>query len=169
MERARQQDEALRARGFVPDRPWQSLFERRLAVGCDLDGTLFRRRVGPDERGPYEFTRVGEDLVNEMTAHTLDLYRADGFAIVLMSGRPTEFRAETVAALEANVLEYDDLFTRPLASSSIPDEAMKEQMFLQEVDPWYDIRLMLDDRKKVVDMWRRLDRFPCWAVADGDF
>lgn len=167
-DRALFRDEVLRAHGFTPEKPVESLFEREPAVGVDIDGTLAQRREGEGERGPFEFARVGEDLVNEMVAHVVELLRADGLKVVLLSGRQEEFRPETEEWLRRNDLPYDALVMRPLADRR-RDDVVKRELYLTRVKPFWDLRVMLDDRQRVVDMWRDLGEFPCWQVAAGNF
>jgi len=168
-ERAQRQEAILRRNGFIPqDGGWETLFALEAAIGVDIDGTLARRREGPEERGPFEFARVGEDLVNEMVAHAMELFRVDGLKVILLSGRQEEFRPETEAWLKANDLVYDDLIMRPIGDRR-RDDVVKRELYLDLVKPFYDIRVMFDDRKRVVDMWRDLGEFPCWQVAPGDF
>lgn len=62
------------------------------AVMCDIDGTLALR----GDRGPYDFTRCDEDLLNVSVRHALDSFRrADDDVIVLLSGRGEEHREKT--------------------------------------------------------------------------
>ena len=48
------------------------------------------------------------------------------------------------------------------------DHEVKREMFLVEIEDDYDIQFVLDDRKQVVDMWRK-EGLPCFQVAPGDF
>lgn len=170
-ERALAQDRQLRASGWAPNRPWQTLFERLPAIGCDLDGTFFLRGEGPEARNWFDWHRVEEDGVNEMVAYFLDLVNHDGlYSVVLLSGRPEDPCGEpTERALKKAEVGYAALHMRPPLDNR-PDDVVKEEMFRAHVEPYWDMRLMLDDRNRVVDMWRdRVGLFPCWQVARGDF
>ena len=49
-----------------------------------------------------------------------------------------------------------------------PDEVVKEEIFNENIRGNYSVRFVLDDRSKVVDMWRQLG-LKCLQVAEGDF
>lgn len=134
------------------------------AVLCDIDGTLALR----DGRGPFEFERCGEDLVNEPVAYALSLLSRAGDQIVLMSGRPDDYRDLTEAWLEKNGIEYSELWMRP-SGDFRPDDIVKGELFDAHVRDRYRVRLVLDDRDRVVSLWRRTLGLPCWQVAYGDF
>lgn len=170
-ERAEAQDRELRKLGYVPNRPWETLFERLPAIGCDLDGTFFLRGDKPGVRSWFDWHRVEEDAVNEMVAYFLDLVNHDNlYSVVLLSGRPDDLcREPTERALKAAELDYAALYMRPPLDNR-PDDVVKEEMFRTQVEPYWDMRLTLDDRDRVVGMWRdRIRQFPCWQVAPGNF
>ena len=53
------------------------------------------------------------------------------------------------------------------ASHFVPDEILKKDMLDKHADI-DDVFLVVDDRNKVVDMWRSLG-LDVFQVADGDF
>lgn len=48
------------------------------------------------------------------------------------------------------------------------DSVVKEEIYRKEIEPRFNVHLVLDDRNQVVDMWRKLG-LPCWQVAEGNF
>tara|TARA_R110002020_G_scaffold227539_13_gene438195 strand:+ start:10087 stop:10632 length:546 start_codon:yes stop_codon:yes gene_type:complete len=48
------------------------------------------------------------------------------------------------------------------------DSIVKREMYEEYIKPHYNVKLVLDDRNQVVDMWRELG-LPCWQVAAGNF
>ena len=61
---------------------------------------------------------------------------------------------------------YDDLFMR-MAGDKRPDYVVKKDIldnFIKISDVWF----VLDDRKSVVDMWRKAG-LRCLQVQEGDF
>ena len=48
------------------------------------------------------------------------------------------------------------------------DSIVKKELYRKYIHPNYYVRLVLDDRNQVVDMWRSLG-LPCWQVAPGNF
>ncbi|WP_404953173.1 RNA ligase [Streptomyces sp. 147326] len=134
------------------------------AVLCDIDGTL----ALTGDRGPYDFSRCELDLLNESVRHALDAFkRADGDAIVLLSGRSEEHRPQTESWLRRHGVPYDELWMRA-AGDTRRDDVVKAELFDAHVRHRYAVRMSLDDRDRVVAVWRRMG-LPTWQVNYGDF
>lgn len=162
--------------GFVPfeDRPVETYVAKPgtpKAILVDLDGTLFIH----NGRGPHEYHRVEEDLLNEAVAEEIRLRAAAGYAILLASGRPekvakTNFdvRAATKRALAKHKVFYDHLWMRT-AGDFRKDTVVKLEIFDAHIRDHYDIRLCLDDRNAVVDQYRDDLGLPVWQCNNGAF
>lgn len=134
------------------------------AVMCDIDGTL----ALTGDRSPYDFSRCGIDALNEPVRYALDAFRrADGDRIVLLSGRGEEHRPQTEEWLERHKVPYDELWMRPLGDTR-RDDVVKAELFDAHVRHRYAVRVSLDDRDRVVAVWRRMG-LPTWQVNYGDF
>ncbi|MEE1759810.1 phosphatase domain-containing protein [Streptomyces sp. SP18BB07] len=134
------------------------------AVMCDIDGTLALR----GDRGAYDFTRCEEDLLNVSVRGALRSFRrADGDVIVLLSGRSEEHRGRTEAWLRAHEVPYDELWMRA-AGDHRRDDVVKAELFDRHVRHRFAVRVSLDDRDRVVAVWRRMG-LPTWQVNYGDF
>uniref|UniRef100_A0AAU2K314 AAA family ATPase n=1 Tax=Streptomyces sp. NBC_00049 TaxID=2903617 RepID=A0AAU2K314_9ACTN len=134
------------------------------AVMCDIDGTL----ALTGDRGPYDFSRCELDLLNEPVRHALDAFRrADGDTIVLLSGRSEEHRTQTESWLRRHEVPYDELWMRA-AGDTRRDDVVKAELFDAHVRHRYAVRVSLDDRDRVVAIWRRMG-LPTWQVNYGDF
>lgn len=134
------------------------------AVMCDIDGTL----ALTGDRGPYDFSRCELDLLNEPVRHALDAFRrADGDVIVLLSGRSEEHRPQTESWLRRHQVPYDELWMRA-AGDTRRDDVVKAELFDAHVRHRYAVRVSLDDRDRVVAVWRRMG-LPTWQVNYGDF
>lgn len=48
------------------------------------------------------------------------------------------------------------------------DAIVKYELYRDYIAPWYDIKIVLDDRDRVVRMWRQIG-LTCLQVNDGDF
>ena len=48
------------------------------------------------------------------------------------------------------------------------DEIIKKEIYIEKIKDKYNILFVLDDRQKVVNMWRDLN-LTCLQVANGDF
>lgn len=133
------------------------------AVLCDIDGTLAIH----NGRGPYDIEKCETDLLNEEVARILALCdRADDY-VVLLSGRQSEFREHTARWLKANGVVYDELWMRAEGDRR-PDDVVKLELFDAHVRDRFDVRFILDDRDRVVALWRRLG-IPTWQVNYGNF
>ncbi|MFC9292621.1 RNA ligase [Streptomyces sp. NPDC057011] len=143
---------------YVPDP------ELPTAVMCDIDGTL--ALIG--DRGPYDFSRCELDLLNVSVRNALDVFRrADGDTIVLLSGRSEEHRPQTESWLRRHDVPYDELWMRATGDTR-RDDVVKAELFDAHVRHRYAVRVSLDDRDRVVAVWRRMG-LPTWQVNYGDF
>ncbi|GGX09808.1 phosphatase domain-containing protein [Streptomyces chryseus] len=134
------------------------------AVMCDIDGTL----ALTGDRGPYDFTRCEVDLLNDAVRRALHAFRrADNDVIVLLSGRGEEYRAQTESWLRRYDVPYDELWMRP-AGDGRRDDVVKAELFDRHVRHRYAVRVSLDDRDRVVALWRRMG-LPTWQVNYGAF
>ncbi|MEV6397187.1 AAA family ATPase [Streptomyces sp. NPDC051907] len=134
------------------------------AVMCDIDGTLAIR----GDRGAYDFTRCDEDVLNESVRGALRSFqRADGDVVVLLSGRGEEHRPLTEAWLARHEVPYDELWMRA-AGDQRRDDVVKAELFDRHVRTRYAVRVSLDDRDRVVAVWRRMG-LPTWQVNYGNF
>ncbi|WP_062214713.1 GntR family transcriptional regulator [Streptomyces sp. NBRC 109706] len=133
-------------------------------VLCDIDGTLALHH----DRAPFEFARCDTDRLNHPVRDTLVAWRHTyGAGIVLLSGRPDTWRTETEAWLYSNGVPHDELWMRP-ADDYRRDDILKAELFDAQVRGRYNVRLVLDDRDRVVALWRRLG-LPTWQVNYGTF
>ena len=111
-------------------------------------------------------------------------FHKDGFKIVIFSGRNDRSFHTTKEWLNNHGVPFDLLVMRPdkfkdeswpIASGNpatkamrfMPDEILKKEMLDTFVDK-DDVLMTVDDRQKVVDMWRA-EGLTCFQVAPGDF
>jgi len=131
------------------------------AIICDLDGTL-AHMTG---RGPFEWSRVGEDRIDKAIQKIVfDLERTK---ILFLSGRDGVCQEATAKWLTDHGINNENLFMRPQGDTR-PDEIVKREIYDREIQGKYNILFVLDDRSKVVRMWRGLG-LKCLQVAEGDF
>jgi predicted kinase len=143
---------------YVPDADLQS------AILVDIDGTLAIK----GDRGPYDFARCGEDLLNESVKRGIESFkRAHADRIILLSGRGEEYREQTEAWLDKHLIRYDELWMRP-AGDTRRDDIVKAELFDAHLRHRFNVRVSLDDRDRVVALWRRMG-LPTWQVNYGNF
>lgn len=139
-------------------------------VICDIDGTIALRTSG---RSPYDMTRVSEDTAHEPVISLLRAYfkGSEGVNLVFVSGRDEAVREQTWNWLREVIYFLPPtqmrLFMRP-AGDTQPDNALKVQLFHQHIEPNWNVMFVLDDRNRVVDVWRSLS-LPCFQVSPGDY
>lgn len=135
------------------------------AVIFDIDGTLALR----GDRDPFAWNRVGEDQPNVAVVELLAMIADDRhvMGILITSGRKEQCRRQTEMWLDAQGIFYDHLFMRG-DDDNRPDDVFKAELYEREIAPKWDVRFVVDDRQKVVDMWRSkgLTVFQC---APGNF
>ena len=161
----------------------------------DLDGTLAnidsRRDISMKPNGKLDWdifaapnSILALDEPNAPVIKMAQMFKADGFKIVIFSGRNDRGFDATVQWLNDFKVPFDLLVMRPdkfkdkswpIADGNpatsdmrfMPDEILKKKMLDTFVDI-NDVFLVVDDRDKVVKMWRDLG-LNTFQVAPGDF
>ena len=127
---------------------------------CDIDGTLAHM----EGRSPYDGSKVSEDILDYPIATLLDKFK--DYNIVMLSGRNEKYRKETTKWLDDNYIKYDELYMR--AEDDVRcDAIIKKELLLENIEI-EDVLFVLDDRNRVVDMWRSLG-LKCLQCEPGDF
>ena len=144
----------------------------------DLDGTIAlvdkRREASklPDGKMNWDEwsnpSNIKLDEPNEPVIKMAQLFAEDGFNIVIFSGRSDKTERTTRSWLSRNRVPFHKLVMRPHKTMNfVPDEILKKDMLDKHIDI-DDIFMVVDDRQKVVDMWRSLG-LTVFQVAPGDF
>ena len=142
----------------------------------DLDGTLAiideRRQKAMKPNGKLNWDKfssdelIKKDLPNIPVIKTAKLFHQSGFKIYVLSGRSEETKQVTTQWLKKYDVPFDVLKMRKKKDTR-PDEVIKKE-FVVELSILENIFLILDDREKVVKMWRSL-QLPCFQVNEGLF
>jgi len=146
----------------------------------DLDGTLadLSHRlvfIGGDAPKDWRsfFAAAGGDAPIEPM---VELYRTirystyhsySGTKMVIVSGRSDECREATEAWLEHHEIHYDALYMRKQGDHS-DDTRCKQELLKQLLADGWEPILFVDDRDRVVNMWRELG-YTCLQCAPGGF
>lgn len=148
---------------YLPDESLPS------AVIVDVDGTL--ALMG--DRSPFDWDRVKEDTPNQAVIDLVQTLHSKGMKIVICTGRDGVCVAHTKCWLLDHNVPFDDFYMREEGNDE-PDEKLKER-FLEKgqerrfsILEKYNVQFVLDDRDKVVRMWRRKG-LVCLQVAEGRF
>ena len=131
------------------------------AVLCDVDGTLAEH-----QRSPHDYARLGTDLLIQPIADLVRVLSIE-FPIIVVSARPGEYRQATLDWLYRYGVPFRDLLMRAEGDRR-EDSVVKEELFRTHIEPVYRVKWVLDDRDRVVAMWRRLG-LTCLQCAEGDF
>lgn len=142
---------------YTPGLPW--------IVLVDIDGTVAKM----NDRGPHEYDKVITDLPNQGIVYLVrGLHYNSRLPIVFMSGRPDSCREDTEEWVYENVrVPYVDLHMRKVGDYR-KDDVVKLELFNQHIRGKYNVAYVLDDRNRVVEMWRKLGLI-CLQVAEGNF
>ena len=160
----------------------------------DLDGTLAlidsRRELSIKDNGKLDWDTffnpkmITLDDPNLPVIKMAQMFHNDGFRVVIFSGRNDRSFHATVSWLKTHDVPHDLLVMRPdkfkdkswpIANGNpathdlrfMPDDILKKKMLDTFVDI-NDVFLIVDDRDRVVDMWRSLG-LDVFQVAEGDF
>ena len=117
------------------------------------------------------------DDITEALASLSDMNTDFSHNIIFVTGREEKYRAQTTAFLK-NISENWGLFETPTQEFPIlymrstgdfrPDHVIKKEICDKHIKNKYNVAFVLDDRNRVVRMWRRLG-LTVFQVADGDF
>jgi len=150
----------------IPSGP--GLFETIYLV--DIDGTVAKKRQGDGSRGWHEYERVGEDLPNPGVIDIVRDLKYAGHKIVFMSGRKGYCYGATRYWLSHYVGEWT--VASPLHmradDDNRSDDIVKHELFHEHINGRYIVRGVLDDRDRVVAMWRAIGLTVC-QVDYGNF
>lgn len=136
------------------------LMRRRTAI-IDIDGTISDgthrlHHVRPDagkERDYEAFHSLcSADTVVESVAAVVRSLAATS-QVVLLTGRPENYRWQTVCWLEANNIPYDGLWMRPVGDNTPAPEYKKGVLDALQIIG-HDVFLAIEDADEVVAMWR---------------
>jgi hypothetical protein len=145
----------------------------------DLDGTLAlidkRREKSMKPNGKINWnifhdpSSIAWDVPNEPVVKTARVLAESGMTIVIFSGRSDKTEHTTRAWLTRNRIPYHSLVMRPHKTRGfVPDEILKKEMLDNAPFDIDNILMVVDDRQKVVDMWRSLG-LTVFQVAPGNF
>ncbi len=131
-------------------------------VLCDLDGTLcdithrLKYAKGEDKDWGKFFAGIPDDLLRTETLDKIIAYEEAGHEIIFVSARPENYRDLTEAWLEKMLKGYvihKTLIMRR-ANDKRDDTEVKQQIFDTYFKDKYPVEVVIDDRPKVIRMWR---------------
>lgn len=160
----------------VLQNPRTTVGRKPTAVIFDMDGCI--SECNPTAR--FDWTQVSVNaeimakqkpnwriisLLNSLYAHH-GADKSTNFQLLIVTGRPETYRTHTHDWLSRHKVKYNDLWMR-IDGDDRADAEVKRTLFkaLREV---YDIWFVVEDRQRVVDMWRE-EGVLCLQCAKGDY
>ena len=139
------------------------------ALWIDVDGTLANHH---GIRDPHDTSRYVHDTLHEDVADLVGSLAADGYSIVICSGRSDEFRDVTETWLNDNGIRYDELYMRAEGDDRRDDVVKLELLFGKDGQPGiadkYNIVGAFDDRYCLFSAFRAAG-VRVYQVAPGAF
>lgn len=143
---------------YIPD------ITKPKAIIVDIDGTV---ADGKDVRNMYDPTKYHLDKPKHAIIDLVRHFAYDlDYKILFCSGRHSDFRYVTEEWLFEHVKVPFKLFMRE--DKQRDDSVEKLLLFDYYIRDNYWVKYVLDDRNRVVNMWRGLE-LPCLQVEEGDF
>lgn len=112
------------------------------AICVDLDGTTCIMHT----RGPFEWDKVGEDLLNTKVFNAIKALQQT-HKIIICTGRDGIAEQKTKEWLKVHNIQYDDFYIRNTGDVR-KDYIVKEEMW-KEISKRYYIDFLIDDRWQV--------------------
>ncbi len=147
------------------------------AIIVDLDGTLadithrehYVRQI-PKDWDAFSKALVN-DGVNQWCADLIKAMKLNGHTILFVSGRKYESYQDTVTWLKDKI-GLKEMFDYTLLIRNKNDYRLdtivKRDIYKKRIEPIYNVSFVIEDRKRVVDMWRQLG-LTCLQCKDGDY
>lgn len=139
--------------------------EFKNCIIVDIDGTI----AEADNRNIYDLSRVHTDSprteIIKIIRGYIDYY--DDINVLVVSGRDGKSLTETSEWLNTHFPFWNMLYMRGEGDNRC-DSIVKEEIYLNHININYNVLAVFDDRKRVVDMWRK-HKLNVLQVAEGDF
>lgn len=149
---------------YIPD------LSKPPAFLVDIDGTVALMH----DRSPYDETRVSTDAPNYPVITVVRVLASVGYRPIFLSGRTAGCAQDTAEWIYRHVFAYNrpgcmdtQVYMRDIGDTR-PDSVVKLELFDKYIRHHYNVLLSLDDRNRVVALWRSLG-ITCLQVAEGDF
>lgn len=127
-------------------------------ICVDIDGTIadceHRKHYLLGEKKDWDgfYSEIENDPPRLNVMAQVDEYRKKGHSIVLVSGRPGNYREATERWLEKHGFKYDVLLMRR-AGDKRPDTDVKKEIYDKCLKK-YVIECVFDDRPRIIKMWK---------------
>lgn len=134
--------------------------DRSPYVLCDIDGTIadikHRLQYARGETKDWKkfFSLISEDTVRKDVQKILiDLYN-EGNTIIFVSARPDTYRQQTLEWLEKHYLSFAWTLIMRRGNDTREDSVIKKQILDTYFPDKTKIKCVIDDRPRVIKMWK---------------
>ena len=132
-------------------------------VIVDIDGTVAHRT----DRDPFEYDKVLDDRPDNETIEVITALWRAGYKIIFISARDDSCFDDSYEWLRLHCPPFIKLYMRKTGDLR-KDAIIKEEIYREHIEPFYDVFCVFDDRNQVVDMWREIG-LKCFQPEPGDF
>ena len=147
------------------------------AVIVDMDGTMAlvdRRRdlaMKPNGKINWDIFNNPDNLTidqpNESIIELVRLLHMNDHKIIIVTGRFHRALGQTLKWLTQYTIPHDAIYTRA-DKDYRADTIIKREIYEEHIRDQWNVRWVIDDRKRVVDMWRNELNLTVLQVAEGD-
>jgi hypothetical protein len=127
----------------------------------DLDGTLanIEHRLHHIQKEPKDwdsfYDACDKDVPNEWAVKLIEMVTWTTYKIIILSARRKIDKHKTLGWLIKNEIKYDDLFLLRGLNDHTPDYVLKKRWLDSQPEETKErILFVVEDRQRVVDMWR---------------
>lgn len=135
--------------------------------GCLADCTARLDRAKNPETGKINWRTFYEGMEDDVLVQSVDnltgTFRRTGHAVVIITGRPVSYDAETLDWLKKNDVSFAEIHFRP-ADDFRPAPVYKRSVFKHKIAPYFNVKLAIDDDKRIAEMWES-EGIPCIVPA----
>lgn len=135
------------------------------AIIVDIDGTLQKNHHG---RSYYDASTCDQDVPNIPVIETVKMFHDKGYEIIFCSGREDKYKDPTERFFKKHIPDVKYVLHMRTTDDQRKDSIIKPEIFDKYIRNKYNVLLVLDDRKQVVDSFRNLG-LTVFQVAPGDF
>lgn len=128
-------------------------------VICDIDGTIahitHRRHFVNGDKKDWKgfFSEIGLDSIRQDVYDQVKAFQKKGYEVIYVSGRPDDYREVTMDWLRANGIRKPKLLMRR-SGDSRDDTIIKAEIYEACFENKYEVYKVIDDRPRVIRMWR---------------
>jgi predicted kinase len=144
------------AAGEIQPPEWDE--SKQDCIIVDIDGTIAKNVT----RSYYDMTKVYEDDVIRPIVNLVEVLAPEGSdtKIIFLSGRDGISEGDTRRWIKDKAWihggeERWNLLMRKTGDSR-KDSIVKEEIYKQHVEPYYNVRYVVDDRPQVIRMWKTM-------------